>query len=197
MGQRFTREALVPFQALRPADGPRGSLPAIQELGAAVNTDPIGRSEEMDRDYYSQSFGKIAAAVLVGYAGAAAVIAGVAGFVLNLPPRRLFIPYALFLSGGPVFAPLLYWARLSRARPKTFAIRGAIAMFVCVEAVVLATVFSAIWLGILSRTEALTEYLPFLVTAAGFVSYLGMRQRVAAINSSQSRHSGGSGHGRP
>jgi hypothetical protein len=162
-----------------------------------VNKDTISRGEKTDRDYYSESFGKIAAAVLVGQAGGAAIIVGVAGLVLNLPPRRLLVPYAMFLGGGLVFAPFLYWARLSRARPKTFAIRSAIAMFVCVEAVVLAGVFSAIWLDILPLTQGLTEDLPFLVIAAGVVMYLWMRQRVAATDSGQSGPSGGSRDGRP
>jgi hypothetical protein len=107
----------------------------------------------MKQNPYSESFVRITAAVLAGQAGGAAITVGVAALIFNLPLRRMVVPYAMFICPGIVFAPLVYWVRISRANPRVFETREAIALSVYVLLVALALVFSALWLGVVFRPQ--------------------------------------------
>jgi hypothetical protein len=109
------------------------------------------------------NFGIWTTAIFVGHAIGMAIFIGVAGVILSIPPRRLWVPYTTLLYCGLVLSPLLYWARLSRGRPKACAIRFGIAMFLYLQVLVLALGFDTIRLGILSQATALNVYAPFMV----------------------------------
>jgi len=112
------------------------------------------------------------AVILFGNAAGAAIFVAMAGVELDLPIRRLWIPYAALFDCGLVLAPLLYWAALSRERPKSCAIRSAIAMFLYIQTVMLALGFSTIKLGILSRNQIIDGYAPFMEAFSVIASIL-------------------------
>ncbi len=134
----------------------------------------------------SVNFGKWTAVIFIGNAIGTAVFLGVAGVVLDLPPRRLLIPYTMLLCCGPVLSPCLYWARLAREKPKSFAIRSAIAMFLYFQVIMVALGISAIKLGILSQTAVLNDYAPVMVpftALTSIVTYVVIRQMFKAKKS--------------
>ena len=86
----------------------------------------------------------------------------------------------MLLSCGLVLSPLLYWARLARENPKSFAIRSTIAIFSYVVNVMVVLGISAIRLGILSQAAVLENYAPVMMpfTVLTFiVFYVRMRQK--------------------
>jgi len=111
--------------------------------------------------------------IFVGNAIGTAVFVGVAGAILDLPLRKLLIPYTMFLECGLVLSPFLYWARLAREKPRPYAIRSAIAMFSYTVDIMLALGISAIRLGILSQTELLNYYAPLMVPFPALASVAG------------------------
>lgn len=134
----------------------------------------------------SVNFGKWTAVIFVGNAIGTAIFLGVAGVILDLPPRRLLIPYTMLLYCGLVLSPFLYWARLAREQPKSCAIRLAIAMFLYMQVLMLALGISTIRLGILSPTAVLNDYAPVMVpftALASIAGYVITRQMLQARKS--------------
>jgi hypothetical protein len=76
----------------------------------------------------------------------------------------------MLLECGLVLSPLLYWARCAREQPRSCAIRFGIAFFLYLQVLMLALGFSAIRLGILSRTAALNDYAPLMVPFSALTS---------------------------
>lgn len=127
----------------------------------------------------SVKFGTWTAVIFVGHAIGMAIFVGLAGVILSVPIRRLVVPYTTLVYCGLVLAPLLYWARLSRERPKSCAIRFGIAMFFYLQVLMLALGFGTIRLGILSLAAAINDYaLPMVVFSvlASALLYLVARQ---------------------
>lgn len=145
-----------------------------------MNSNPINSDGEKTQGLLgSVNFAIWTAVIFFGHAVGAAIFIGLAGLALNLPARRLLVPYTTLLYCGLVLSPLLYWARLSRERPKSCAIRLGIAMFLYLQVLMLALGFSTIRLGILSQTAALNDYAPFMVpfsALASIVIYVVTRQ---------------------
>ena len=112
----------------------------------------------------SVKFGTWTAVIFVGHAIGMAIFVGLTGVILSVPIRRLVVPYTTLVYCGLVLAPLLYWARLSRGRPKSCAIRFGITMFFYLQVFMLALGFGTIRLGILSLAAAINDYaLPMMV----------------------------------
>jgi hypothetical protein len=143
----------------------------------------INGADEKTQRPDSVNFGKWTAVIFVGNAIGTGVFVGVAGAFLDLPPRRLLLRYTLFLYCGLVLSPFLYWARLAREKPKSFAIRSAIAMFLYIQVIMLALGISTIKLGILSQTAVLNDYAPVMVPFTALISivfYVFRRQMFKA-----------------
>jgi hypothetical protein len=91
----------------------------------------------------------------------------------------LLLPYVVFLGPGLVLAPLLYRARLSRDRARSFALQCGLAMLVYGQAIISALAFGTIRLRILSQGEAITDFGLLVIPVAVFtfgVSYKLARQ---------------------
>jgi hypothetical protein len=121
--------------------------------------------------------------ILVAQAMGAGIAVGGAAVLFKLPVRKMLVPYVLLLWCGPVLSSLLTWARPARPRPKTYAFRIAASVFAYLVMLVLAGVFSAVWLGIVSQTDAFTRFLPPLVNLAALLSvasYFVLRKALPA-----------------
>lgn len=135
----------------------------------------------------SVNFGRWILLILFSNAVGCAIFIALAGMVLNLTIHQLWQPYLALVECGFVLAPLLYWARLSRERPKSCSIRFAISMFFYIQSVMLALGFSIIRLGIWSMKEVIYDYAPFmelLSVVVSFLIYLVVRQMLKAPESS-------------
>lgn len=124
---------------------------------------------------------------LVSYGVGQAILVVLAGLVLNLRTRGLLLPYLLLLWCGFVGASLIYWARQSYDRPKSGAIRFALAIFLFLNGYMGALLLSAVKLAILSTSSALNEYAPYILPTSALgslVVYLMMRRRLEAIKQS-------------
>ena len=114
---------------------------------------------------------------LLGYAAFDAVFVTFAGLALNLAIRDLWFAFVLFLYCGLIGVSLVYWARRSRERPKSFAMRLSFAMFSYLVLFMLALEFSAF------RSHLLKEHLlmnltPWILpTSLGFSVLIYMRVR--------------------
>jgi hypothetical protein len=129
----------------------------------------------------SVRFGTFIVIVFGGNALGMAIFVGLAGLILSIRPRSLLVPYTTLLYCGLVLSPLLYWARLSRKRSQSYALRFAIAIFFYLQAIVLALGFSAIKLNILSQAEAVSDFGLLIVPLSAFTfgaSYLLVRQMI-------------------
>lgn len=134
----------------------------------------------------SVNFGVWTAVIFIGHAIGMAIFVGLAGVILSVPIRRLVVPYTTLVYCGLVLAPLLYWARLSRERPRSCAIRFGIAMFLYLQVLMLALGFGTIRLGILSLAAAINDYaLPMVVFSvlASALLYLVARRMLKAPQS--------------
>ena len=124
--------------------------------------------------------GTFMAAVFGGNALGMSIFVAILGHViLGIPARSLLLPYITLLYCGLLLAPSLYWARLSQERPKSCALRFAIAMIFYLQAVTLALGFSAIKLNIMSLAEAVSDFGPLIVPLSALMfasSYLVVRQ---------------------
>ena len=80
--------------------------------------------------------------------------------LFSIPPRKLVIPFVLFLVPGAVFVLLTFNARRYFERPKTCAILFAIAAAVFGLLIAVATMYSGIALGIYSADTA--KEIPFI-----------------------------------
>ena len=134
----------------------------------------------------SVNLGTWIAVIFLSHAVGFAIFTGFVGLVMNIPARKLLVPYLMLAYCGFIFAPLLYWVRLSRNRPKTFAARSAVITFVYLQIVMLALGLGAIRLGILSAADAINGYGPFMLPFSAIVSvmvYFVMRQMHADVRS--------------
>src|SRR5260370_28616921 len=151
-----------------------------------MTSNPSNGDGETTQTPASVNFGIWTAVVFGGHAIGMAIFIGLAGLILNMPVRRLFVPYTMFLYCGLVLSPLLYWARLSRARPRSCAIRLGIGIFLYLQTLMLALGFSTIRLGILSQTTVIDDYAPFMVFFSALTSialYVVARQMLKAHQS--------------
>ncbi|HZT73831.1 MAG TPA: hypothetical protein VE996_09290 [Terriglobales bacterium] len=134
----------------------------------------------------SVNFATWTAVIFVGHGIGMAIFVGLAGVILSVPLRRLVVPYTTLVYCGLVLAPLLYWARRSRERPKICAMRFGISMFLYLQVLLFALGIGAVKLGILSVATALDDYaVPMVVFSvlASFLVYLIARQMLRAPQS--------------
>jgi hypothetical protein len=122
---------------------------------------------------YPVNFGKWTAVIFVGNAMGTAFFLAVASVILELPPRKLLIPYTMLLCCGLVLSPFLYWARLAREQPKSCAIRFSIAIFLYMQVLGLALAIGTVRLGILSQMAVLNDYAPLMVPFTALASIVG------------------------
>jgi len=120
----------------------------------------------------SVNFGIWTAVIFAGHAIGMAIAIGLAGVILSIPARNLLVPYTTLLYCGLVLSPLLYWARLSRERPKSCALRFGITIFLYLQVLMLALGFDTIRLGILSQAVVLSDYAPFMLPFSALASVL-------------------------
>ena len=146
-----------------------------------MNEMPIQRDKDRMRESCSVGFGIFIAVVFGGHAVGMAIFVGLIGLILGIPVRNLLVPYTTLVYCGLVLSPLLYWVRLARERPKSCALRFAVAMFFYLQIVVLALGFSTIKLHILSHAEAVRDFGLLIIPLSVFMfaaSYLVVRHTV-------------------
>jgi hypothetical protein len=148
-------------------------------------------NEDLTRDSMqnpggSVRFGMFTAMVFAGNALGMAIFVGFGGLILGISSHRLLMPYTTLLYCGLVLSPLLYWARLSRGRHKSCALRFATAILLYLQAVMLALGFSAIKLNVLSQAEAISDFGLLIVPLSAFTfaaSYLVARRMLGTPKS--------------
>jgi hypothetical protein len=124
---------------------------------------------------------------LVSYGAGHAVLVVIAGQALKLQTRSLLIPYLLLLCCGFIGGSLIYWARQSYERPRTGAIKFALAIFLFMNLYMGLLLLSAVKSDILSGSNALNGYAPYILSASvlgSLVVYVMARRRLEAINQS-------------
>ncbi len=134
----------------------------------------------------SVKFGIFMAVTFGGHAIGMAIFVGLAGLIMRIPTRSLLVPYTALLYCGLILSPLLYWARLSRERPKSCAIRFGIAIFFYLQVLTLALGFGTIRLHILSQAEAVSDFGLVVLPLSAFAfaaSYVIVRQTLKAPQS--------------
>ncbi len=107
-----------------------------------------------------ESFGVMLAAVFGGNALAMVSIVGLAGLIMDLPARSLWVPYLALLVSGLVLAPWLHSARMTKHQPKASALRFAIGFFSYLLVLSGGTLFGAMWIGLLSPRVVLYDIYP-------------------------------------
>ena len=133
------------------------------------------------------TFWKWISLFLAAYAVGHGFLLALAGLVLNLRIRSLLLPYLLLLWCGFVCAVLTYWARQSYGRPKSGAVRLALAVFLYMNLYMGALLVSVVKLGVLSRGNALYGYAPYILPGSALGSlgvYVTVRWRLEATNQS-------------
>lgn len=123
------------------------------------------------------------AAIFLGHATGMAALAGLAAAILKIPVHGLLVPYIALACCGLVLAPSLYWARLSRERPDSCAIRFGVGMFLYLQALMLALGFGAVRVGIISRVAAIHGFAPLVIPFSALASvllYVAARQVLKA-----------------
>lgn len=144
-----------------------------------MSSDALSRVGQNAPKSASVSFGIWTAVIFAAHAIGMAIFTGLAGAALSIPVRNLLLPYTALLYCGLVLSPLLYWARLSRDRAKSCALRLAIAIFLYMQALMLALGFSTIKLNILSQAAVINSYAPFMMSfswVASVLLYIAARQ---------------------
>jgi hypothetical protein len=124
---------------------------------------------------------------LASYGIGHAILVVLLGLALGLRARSLLLPYLLLLWCGFVGSCLIYWARRSYERPKSGAIRFALAVFLFLNLYLGALLLSAVKLAILSTGSALSDYAPYILLTSALGSaalYLMARMRLEAISQS-------------
>lgn len=130
------------------------------------------------------NFGRWMSIALITYAAMDAIFVGLGGLALNLSFRSLWLPFGMFFLVGVLLTVLLYWTRQSYDRPKSCAMRLAFTIFSCSLTFMLALVFSAMRLSILSQSTALNDYAPYALPGslvAATVVYLMARKKLQAM----------------
>ncbi len=135
-----------------------------------MSTNPANHANAADQVLAARNLIRSTVTILVAHAVGAGIAVGVAAFLFKLPVRKMLVPYVLLLWCGAVLASLLTWARPARDRPKTYAFRLASSAFAYLVMLALAGVLSTVWLGIVSQTDAFTQFLPPLVNLAALLS---------------------------
>ena len=144
-----------------------------------MSENPTHLDNQKTRKSGAVTFGVFTAVVLVGQALGSALVAECIAVILGIPVRRLLVPYLVLVTCGCVLSPPLYWARTARRRPRVYAIRVAIAIFLDVQVFMLALGFGATRLGLVSWVEFLWEYAPFIPPFSAVVAaldYVAVRQ---------------------
>ena len=107
---------------------------------------------------------------------------GLISILFSIPPRRLVIPFVLYLLPGVFVVPLLFNARRYFERPKTCAIVFAIALAVFGLLITVATIYSGSALGLFSADTA--KDIPFIAafgcTIMGATAYHLVLRRLTA-----------------
>jgi len=116
-----------------------------------------------DRAKTRVDFGVWTLVIFCGHTLGMTVFVGLVALIGGIPIRSLFTPYVMLLYCGMVLSPLLYWVRISRDRPKTCAVRFAIAIFLYFQVFTGAVGYGAIRLRFISPTTAGHDYVPVLV----------------------------------
>ena len=127
---------------------------------------------------------------LVSYGIGHALLVALVGLALNLSLRSLLVAFSMLLSCGFAGAALIFWARQSYERPKSGAIRFALAIFLLLNMYMGALLFSAVKVSILTTSTALNNYGPYILPTSilGSVAvYIMARRRLEAINQSIAR----------
>ena len=101
--------------------------------------------------------------VLMGNAVGSTVFVSIAGLALGLPVRKLIVLLLLLFSCGVPLAPLIYWVRLARERPRSLATRFTLAMLLHLTVLGLALGVGATAAGVLSRAQLVNDALPCMV----------------------------------
>ncbi len=127
-----------------------------------MNENP-GYEGEPARSPGKESFGVMLAMTFLGNGLAMATIVGLAGLILDLPARRLAVPYLVLLPSGAVLAPYLHFARLKRHRPRACALEFTIGFFSYLLALSAGLLFGAIWVDVLPLGEVLYDIVPPLL----------------------------------
>lgn len=118
---------------------------------------------------------------LLSYGLVQAILAALVGLSAGLPARALLLPYVLLLLCGFLGACLIYWARRSYDRPKSGALRLALATFLFEILYIGCLLVSAINLALLSTRNALTGYVPYVLpmcALATLVVYKAARRKL-------------------
>lgn len=127
---------------------------------------------------------KTLAGALAGQSLLAALATAAAYSATKLPARMFLLPFILLAWCGILLGIGLHLASLEHSRPRVFAQRMGLTIFVYSEACVLAVVFGLVRLGIETEQEALTGTLPFWANAASLWSlglYLMFRRRAKRL----------------
>ncbi len=106
-----------------------------------------------------------------------------AGVALNLPFRKLSLPYLTYCACGIVLALALYWARRAYDRPKSGAMRLATVIFFFLQLFMLVMAFNAIYLDILRGTMTWKDYAFYILPGSALASitlYLFGRRKLEA-----------------
>lgn len=123
-------------------------------------------------------FGKWMLIAMLGYAAFDAVFVVLAAIALRLAMRDLWMPFVLFLCSGLIGVSLVYWAL--RDRPKSLAIRFALAIFFYLVLFIPALAFSAGKLQIVAW-PLVRDFAPWIFPGAAACSvlvYLRARRQV-------------------
>ncbi len=121
-----------------------------------------------------------------GVAHVALVILAGLAFNLNLGARTWLSLYFPLLACGFVGSVLIYWSRRSYDRPNSGAIRLASAVFIFLNLYMGILLFSIVKLGVLSRSDALNGYAPYILPSsilASIAVYVAARRSLQASQS--------------
>lgn len=135
-----------------------------------MNDEPNQHDGERMQKPPSVRFITFVSVTFAGHAVGMAMFVGSAGLILGIPAHSLLVPYAALLGCGLIFSPLLYWARLSRGRPKSRALRFGIAMFLYMPTFTLVVGFGTVRLHILPQAEALSVFGLLVLPAFAFTA---------------------------
>ena len=126
------------------------------------------------------NFVKWTSLFVLTYAICEALFIGFAGLALNLPLRMLLLPYVMLLYAAFATGPLIYWARQSYDRPKSFALRFASAVSLGSLLFMLALAFDVVRVGLLPSKVVLSYFAPYILPGcaiAWIMVYRSARKR--------------------
>lgn len=127
---------------------------------------------------------------VVTFALLEAVTVGLVGFVFKISLQSLFVPYAMLLGCGLMFAFFTYWARQALDRPKTCALRFAVTVFVGYPVFALVLAVSAVSLGLVQYPTVVNYFIPAGVVGnviASAATYLAVRKKLEALSVNDQR----------